>query len=92
MKITRRPLLAVPALMVAGRAQAQGAPHQGGTLLPLTGVAASAGNSAKAAIEMAVELINTPQPDLAAMPLMANGRVSGDRWPPARSGDRGPAG
>lgn len=69
--ITRRPLLATPALMLAGRAQAQGAPIKVGTLLPLTGVAASAGNSAKAAIEMAVELVNTPQPDLAAMPLMA---------------------
>lgn len=71
MKITRRPLLAVPALMLAGHAAAQGAPIKVGTLLPLTGVAASAGNSAKAAIEMAVELINTLQPDLAAMPLMA---------------------
>ncbi|GGJ33151.1 ABC transporter substrate-binding protein [Neoroseomonas lacus] len=71
MKITRRPLLAAPALMLAGRAQAQGAPIKVGTLLPLTGVAASAGNSAKAAIELAVELVNTPRPDLASMPLMA---------------------
>ena len=57
--------------MLAGRAQAQGAPIKVGTLLPLTGVAASAGNSAKAAIELAVELVNTPRPDLASMPLMA---------------------
>ncbi len=71
MKITRRPLLAAPAFMLAGRAQAQGAPIKVGTLLPLTGVAASAGNSAKAAIELAVELVNTPRPDLASMPLMA---------------------
>ncbi|MDB5414320.1 MAG: Highaffinity leucinespecific transport system periplasmic binding protein LivK [Rubritepida sp.] len=71
MSISRRPLLAAPALLFAGRAMAQGAPIKVGSLMPLTGVAASAGNSGKAAIELAVELINTPQPDLASMPLMA---------------------
>lgn len=75
MSVGRRPLLAAPALLLAGRAFAQGAaqgtPIKVGSLMPLTGVAASAGNSAKAALELAVELINTPQPDLAAMPLMA---------------------
>lgn len=71
MSITRRPLLATPALLLAVPAAAQGAPVKVGSIVPLTGVAASAGNSAKAAIELAVELVNTPQPDLAAMPLMA---------------------
>ncbi|WP_421988613.1 ABC transporter substrate-binding protein [Roseococcus sp.] len=71
MSISRRPFLATPALLLATPAWAQAAPVKVGALLPLTGVAASAGNSAKAAIELAVELINTPQPDLAAMPLMA---------------------
>jgi branched-chain amino acid transport system substrate-binding protein len=71
MSITRRPLLATPALLLATPAMAQAAPVKVGSILPLTGVAASAGNSAKAAVELAVELINTPQPDLASMPLMA---------------------
>ena len=77
MTITRRPLLALPALLLARPATAQGAPVKVGTLLPLTGVAASAGNSGKAAIDLAVELINTPQPDLAAMPLMATAGFPG---------------
>ena len=71
MSISRRPLLAAPALLFAPAALAQGAPVKVGTLLPLTGVAATAGNAGRAAIELAVELINTPQPALAAMPLMA---------------------
>jgi branched-chain amino acid transport system substrate-binding protein len=71
MSITRRPLLATPALLLATPAMAQGAPIKVGSLMPLTGVAASAGNAAKAAVELAVELVNTPQPDLASMPLMA---------------------
>ncbi|MBL6455781.1 ABC transporter substrate-binding protein [Belnapia sp. T6] len=77
MSIARRHLLALPALLSASPLLAQGAPVKVGTLLPLTGVAASAGGSAKAAIELAVELINTPQPDLASMPLMATSGFPG---------------
>ncbi|MDI3305700.1 MAG: ABC transporter substrate-binding protein [Acetobacteraceae bacterium] len=72
MPITRRGTLALPALaLAAGPAAAQGAPVKVGVLLPLTGNAASAGNSARAAIELATELVNTPHPELASMPLMA---------------------
>lgn len=75
MSIRRRPLLATPFLLLAApsfaQGSAQGTPIKVGALMPLTGVAASAGNAAKSALELAVELINTPQPDLAAMPLMA---------------------
>jgi branched-chain amino acid transport system substrate-binding protein len=39
-----------------------------GVLLPLTGNAASAGGSAKAAIELAVDIVNNAHPDLSAMP------------------------
>jgi branched-chain amino acid transport system substrate-binding protein len=59
-------------MAASGRAEAQqAAPVKIGVLLALTGVSASAGNNAKQAIELAVDLINEPHPDLAAMPLMA---------------------
>ena len=69
------------ALALAGRgALAQGgggAPVKVASLLPLTGNAASAGASAKAALELATDLINEPHPDLAAMPLMATAGLPG---------------
>ena len=81
MSIARRSIIALPpaiALAAGGRAEAQqGGPVKIGALLSLTGVAASAGNNAKAAIELAVELINEPHPDLAAMPLMATAGLPG---------------
>ena len=79
MSIRRRTLLATPFLLLAApsfaQGSAQGTPIKVGALMPLTGVAASAGNAAKSALELAVELINTPQPDLAAMPLMATSGI-----------------
>ena len=42
-----------------------------GVILPLTGNSASAGQSAKDAIELGAEIINTPHPELKAMPLAA---------------------
>jgi branched-chain amino acid transport system substrate-binding protein len=42
-----------------------------GAILPLTGNSASAGQSAKDAIELGAEIINTAHPELKAMPLAA---------------------
>ena len=40
-----------------------------GVLLPLTGNAAAAGQAAKAAIEVAAEIVNTAHPEMASLPL-----------------------
>lgn len=83
MPVSRRSVLVVPALALASGALASGAlaqdapPVKIGGLMPLTGNAASAGNSGKAALELAVELINDPHPDLAPMPLMATAGLPG---------------
>jgi branched-chain amino acid transport system substrate-binding protein len=42
-----------------------------GVILPLTGNSASAGQSAKDAADLGAEIINTPHPELKAMPLAA---------------------
>ncbi len=42
-----------------------------GAILPLTGNSASAGQSAKDAIGLGAEIVNTPHPELKAMPLAA---------------------
>jgi branched-chain amino acid transport system substrate-binding protein len=42
-----------------------------GVILPLTGNSASAGQSAKDAVELGAEIINTPHPELKAIPLAA---------------------
>ncbi len=73
---TRRTLarmgLAAPALALLpkGGVAADG-PVKIGAPYPLTGVAASAGASVKAAIEVAVDIINNPHPDLPRLPLAA---------------------
>jgi branched-chain amino acid transport system substrate-binding protein len=51
--------------------QAQAADVKIGVIYPLTGNAASAGQSAKQAIELGTEIINTAHPELKAMPLGA---------------------
>ncbi|HZB91400.1 MAG TPA: ABC transporter substrate-binding protein [Stellaceae bacterium] len=43
-----------------------------GVLLPLTGNAAAAGQAAKAAIEVATEIINSAHPEMASLPLAAS--------------------
>ena len=42
-----------------------------GVIYPLTGNAASAGASAKDAVELGVEVVNNAHPELAALPLAA---------------------
>ena len=44
-----------------------------GVIYPLTGNAASAGQSAKDAVELGVEIVNSVHPELKAMPLAATG-------------------
>ena len=55
--------LAVPAL-AAG-------PVKIGVIFPLSGNAASAGNAARAAVELGAEIVNTPHPGLKGLPLAA---------------------
>ena len=56
------------ALGLAGGAWAQ-APNKIGVPLPLSGNAASAGNAAKAALELGAEIVNGDHPELAPLPL-----------------------
>ena len=68
-KLTRRGasllLLLWPVLAVADE------PVRIGVLYPLTGGAASAGVAAKFAVETAIDIVNNPHPELAAIPLAA---------------------
>jgi len=48
-----------------------------GILYPLTGNAAAAGQAAKAAVEVAVDVINNPHPELANLPLAPAAGLSG---------------
>ncbi|HTP83365.1 MAG TPA: ABC transporter substrate-binding protein [Alphaproteobacteria bacterium] len=64
-------VLAVLAIaVVAGPVQAQ-EPVKVGILFPLTGNAASAGQAAKAAVELGAEIVNGAHPELAPLPLAA---------------------
>ena len=75
MSITRRGVLALPAVAaVPGAISAPAwaaAPVRIGYIEPLTGNAASAGQSIKQGIALALDIINTPHPDLAPLPLAA---------------------
>jgi branched-chain amino acid transport system substrate-binding protein len=64
-------------LAAAAVAPAQAAdPVRIGAIYPLTGNAASAGQSAKDAVNLAVEIINTGHPELKAMPIGATPGLS----------------
>ncbi|MDE2583424.1 MAG: ABC transporter substrate-binding protein [Rhodospirillales bacterium] len=71
MAITRRGVLAIPALAALPAAAEAAGTVRIGYIEPLTGNAAAAGQSIKAAAMLAVDIINTPHPDLAPMPLAA---------------------
>lgn len=62
--------LALPALGAA-RPAAAAETVKIGALYPLTGNSASAGQECKAGLDFGVDLVNTPHPELAALPLAA---------------------
>ena len=64
------------ALGVLGKASAQDVVKIG-AIYPLSGNAASAGNFSKAAIELAVDIVNNAHPDLKAVPLAAGEGLPG---------------
>ena len=67
--------LMIAALLLAGMGVATVSTAQDavkvGVLMPLSGNSASAGQSAKAAIELAAEIVNNPHPELTNLPLAA---------------------
>jgi branched-chain amino acid transport system substrate-binding protein len=65
---------AISAALVAGQASA--ADIKIGVIYPLSGNAANAGRSALAAVQLAAEIINTPHPDLSALPSVGPGGLS----------------
>lgn len=70
--------LAAPALAMLGRQpRAADAPVKIGAPYPLTGGAASAGIAVKQAIEVAVDIINNPHPDLPNLPLAPTAGLPG---------------
>ena len=76
--ISKRPLLAGLALLLAAsaRAEAQGSIRIG-AIYPLTGATASAGTALRDAVEVAADLINSPHPELSALPLAATAGLPG---------------
>jgi branched-chain amino acid transport system substrate-binding protein len=74
--LTRRAVNRLAALLPAAAllpetAAAAASPVRIGCIYPLSGNAASAGQSTKSAIEVAVDIINNKHPDLAKLPLAA---------------------
>jgi branched-chain amino acid transport system substrate-binding protein len=65
------------AVVLAGPAFAQGTTVKIGAVLPLSGNAASAGVHAKAALEVAMDIINNAHPELGNFPLAKNAGLAG---------------
>ena len=63
--------------VIAGSASAQNKTVKIGAIFPLSGNAASAGVHAKAAIETAVEIINSGNPALGNLPVTKNAGLKG---------------
>jgi branched-chain amino acid transport system substrate-binding protein len=74
---TRFPLVLGAATLLPRAGGAADAPVRIGCPYPLSGGAASAGQASKAAIEVAVDIINNPHPELAALPLAAGSGLPG---------------
>src|SRR6516225_2079177 len=68
---------AAMSLVLANGAFAQDKVVKIGAIFPMTGNAASAGIHAKAAIEVALDIINNAHPELGALPLAKNAGVAG---------------
>ena len=64
-------------VLLAGNASAQDKTVKIGAVFPLSGNAASAGVHAKAAIEVAMDIINNAHPELGNFPLAKNGGLAG---------------
>src|SRR5207244_6995875 len=64
-------------VVLAGHACAQDKTVKIGAIFPLSGNAASAGVHAKAAIEVAMDIINNAHPELGNFPLAKNAGLSG---------------
>jgi branched-chain amino acid transport system substrate-binding protein len=72
MKLAARGIVAVLAAVLASSAYAAG-PVKIGVIYPLTGNAASAGQSARDAVHLGVDIVNTGHPELKNLPLAATG-------------------
>src|SRR5437762_7413589 len=68
---------AAVSLALAGQACAQDKTVKIGAVFPLSGNAASAGNHAKAALEVAMDIINNAHPELGNFPLAKNAGLAG---------------
>ena len=68
---------AAMSVVLAGGASAQDKTVKIGAIFPLSGNAASAGVHAKAAIEIAIEIINNGNPELGNLPLAKNAGLAG---------------
>lgn len=71
MAISRRGVLALPALAVLPAAAMAAGMIRIGDILPLTGNSSEIGQSMKQAAELAASIVNNPTPDLAPVPLAA---------------------
>src|SRR5580692_10956229 len=74
---TQLGVLLPAASLLTRAAGAADAPVRIGCPYPLSGGAASAGQASRAAIEVAVDIINNPHPELAALPLAATAGLPG---------------
>ena len=76
-QITRRGLAVLGAALLPGLARSQGASVKIGAPYPLSGGAASAGAALKDAVEVGMDIINNPHPELDPVPLAAGSGLPG---------------